>query len=135
MYWNCRDLVHSWHLSHLAVLQLQPVLCTLLGYNFMNTYFSFVYKRIFSKKIGFGQRQTCFFCIYWQIGLATAIRYALTRRAFSLTANGPEILLLDYPSHQRRLIPLLAKTYLSFLLTSHGNTQFLRLSIGILPSL
>ncbi|CAA2971044.1 acyl-coenzyme A oxidase 3, peroxisomal-like [Olea europaea subsp. europaea] len=46
-----------------------------------------------------------------KISLAIAIRYALTRRAFSITANGPEVLLLDYPSHQRRLLPLLAKTY------------------------
>ncbi|XP_019160686.1 PREDICTED: putative acyl-coenzyme A oxidase 3.2, peroxisomal [Ipomoea nil] len=40
-----------------------------------------------------------------------AIRYSLTRRAFSVTPNGPEALLLDYPSHQRRLLPLLAKIY------------------------
>ncbi|KAJ9170880.1 hypothetical protein P3X46_018944 [Hevea brasiliensis] len=46
-----------------------------------------------------------------KISLATAIRYSLTRRAFSITPNGPEVLLLDYPSHQRRLLPLLAKTY------------------------
>ncbi|XP_038902953.1 acyl-coenzyme A oxidase 3, peroxisomal-like [Benincasa hispida] len=46
-----------------------------------------------------------------KIGLAIAIRYSLTRRAFSLTPNGPEIQLLDYPSHQKRLLPLLAKTY------------------------
>ncbi|WVZ02059.1 hypothetical protein V8G54_022865 [Vigna mungo] len=45
------------------------------------------------------------------ISLAIAIRYALTRRAFSITPNGPEVLLLDYPSHQRRLLPLLAKVY------------------------
>ncbi|KAJ0113181.1 hypothetical protein Patl1_02372 [Pistacia atlantica] len=45
------------------------------------------------------------------MGLAIAIRYALSRRAFSVTPNGPEVLLLDYPSHQRRLLPLLAKTY------------------------
>ena len=51
--------------------------------------------------------QTCFFC---QVGLGVAIRYSLTRRAFSLATNGPEVLLLDYPSHQRRLLPLLAKT-------------------------
>lgn len=43
--------------------------------------------------------------------LAIAIRYSLTRRAFSITPNGPEVLLLDYPSHQKRLLPLLAKTY------------------------
>ncbi|CAN7065299.1 unnamed protein product [Brassica rapa subsp. trilocularis] len=46
-----------------------------------------------------------------KVGLAVAIRYSLSRRAFSLVANGPEVLLLDYPSHQRRLLPLLAKTY------------------------
>ncbi|XP_009783430.1 acyl-coenzyme A oxidase 3, peroxisomal isoform X3 [Nicotiana sylvestris] len=46
-----------------------------------------------------------------KIGLATALRYSLTRRAFSVTPNGPEVLILDYPSHQRRLLPLLAKTY------------------------
>ncbi|KAL5573649.1 hypothetical protein UlMin_023246 [Ulmus minor] len=46
-----------------------------------------------------------------KVSLAIAIRYSLTRRAFSLTPNGPEVLLLDYPSHQRRLLPLLAKTY------------------------
>ncbi|KAI3719749.1 hypothetical protein L6452_20653 [Arctium lappa] len=50
-----------------------------------------------------------------KIGLATAIRYSLSRRAFSIRPNEPEVLLLDYPSHQRRLLPLLAKTYaLSF---------------------
>lgn len=46
-----------------------------------------------------------------KIGLAIAIRYSLTRRAFSAVANEPETLLLDYPSHQRRLLTLLAKSY------------------------
>ncbi|XP_078438670.1 acyl-coenzyme A oxidase 3, peroxisomal-like [Wolffia australiana] len=46
-----------------------------------------------------------------KIALAIAIRYSLTRRAFSITPGGPEVPLLDYPSHQRRLLPLLAKTY------------------------
>ena len=46
----------------------------------------------------------------WQVGLAVAIRYSLSRRTFSAVATGPEVLLLDYPSHQRRLLPLLAKT-------------------------
>lgn len=45
-----------------------------------------------------------------KVGLATAIRYSLSRRAFSQSAKGPEILLLDYPSHRHRLLPLLAKT-------------------------
>ncbi|XVF02074.1 hypothetical protein REPUB_Repub04eG0144800 [Reevesia pubescens] len=46
-----------------------------------------------------------------KVGLAIAIRYALTRRAFSLKSNEPEVLLLDYPSYQRRILPLVAKTY------------------------
>ncbi|KAK3184048.1 hypothetical protein Dsin_031334 [Dipteronia sinensis] len=46
-----------------------------------------------------------------KVGLAIAIRYSLSRRAFSLKPNEPEVLLLDYPNHQRRLLPLLAKTY------------------------
>eukprot|EP00850_Spirogloea_muscicola_P002206 SM000008S22295 [mRNA] locus=s8:979861:985310:+ [translate_table: standard] len=46
-----------------------------------------------------------------KIGLATALRYSLSRRAFALKPDAPEELLLDYPSHQRRLLPLLAKTY------------------------
>lgn len=46
-----------------------------------------------------------------KMSLAIAIRYSLTRRAFSIAPNQPEVLLLDYPSHQRRLLPLLAKTY------------------------
>lgn len=45
-----------------------------------------------------------------KVGLAIAVRYALARRAFSITPNGSEVLLLDYPSHQRRLLPLVAKT-------------------------
>ncbi|KAK1568233.1 hypothetical protein Q3G72_021990 [Acer saccharum] len=46
-----------------------------------------------------------------KVGLAIAIRYSLSRRAFSVKPNEPEVLLLDYPNHQRRLLPLLAKTY------------------------
>ncbi|KAL8227766.1 hypothetical protein R6Q57_015350 [Mikania cordata] len=44
-----------------------------------------------------------------------AVRYSLSRRAFWVRPNEPEVLLLDYPRHQRRLLPLVAKTYaLSF---------------------
>lgn len=43
--------------------------------------------------------------------LTIAIRYALERRQFETGDNGPEQLLLDYPTHQRRLLPRLAKTY------------------------
>ena len=51
-------------------------------------------------------------------GLAIAIRHALKRRQFAPSETEPETLLLDYPSHQRRLMPLLAKTYaIDFALT------------------
>ena len=50
-------------------------------------------------------------CKTGQVSLAIAIRYSLTRQAFSLEPGGPEVPLLDYPSHRRRLLPLLAKTY------------------------
>ncbi|PHN01413.1 acyl-CoA dehydrogenase family protein [Flavilitoribacter nigricans] len=50
--------------------------------------------------------------------LTIAVRYALKRRQFAPTFTEPETLLLDYPSHQRRLMPLLAKSYaLDFALT------------------
>jgi acyl-CoA oxidase len=42
--------------------------------------------------------------------LTIAVRHALRRRQFT-APSGEEILLLDYRSHQRRLLPLLARTY------------------------
>ncbi|MGK0390442.1 MAG: acyl-CoA oxidase [Maribacter sp.] len=44
-------------------------------------------------------------------GLTIAIKHALKRRQFSPILGKKETLLLDYPSHQARLMPLLAKTY------------------------
>ena len=44
-------------------------------------------------------------------GLYIAIKYALGRRQFASGKTEQEMILLDYPSHQRRLIPRLAKTY------------------------
>jgi len=43
--------------------------------------------------------------------LTIAIRYAARRRQFGPPKNAQETLLLDYPSHQRRLMPLLANVY------------------------
>lgn len=45
-----------------------------------------------------------------KVGLTIALRYASSRRQFGAT-SAPETLLLDYPSHQRRLLPHLAATY------------------------
>ena len=45
-----------------------------------------------------------------ETALAIAIRYGLRRRQFG-PENQPETTLLDYPQHQRRLMPLLATTW------------------------
>ncbi|KAF7728495.1 fatty-acyl coenzyme A oxidase [Apophysomyces ossiformis] len=43
--------------------------------------------------------------------LSIAIRYAAVRRQFSNSKSNVETKLLDYPIHQRRLMPLLAQTF------------------------
>jgi acyl-CoA oxidase len=49
-----------------------------------------------------------------KVALAVAIRHALARRQFG-PPGGDEVVLLDYRTHQRRLLPALATTYaLSF---------------------
>lgn len=44
-------------------------------------------------------------------GLTIATRYALMRRQFEAATGEPEVLLLDYGAHQRRLLPALATSY------------------------
>ncbi len=44
-------------------------------------------------------------------GLDIAINYALKRRQFKTLSNETETLILDYPTHQQRLFPLIAKSY------------------------
>jgi acyl-CoA oxidase len=46
-----------------------------------------------------------------KVALAVAIKYANQRRQFGSPDTDEEELLLDYGMHQRRLLPLLAKTY------------------------
>ncbi len=43
--------------------------------------------------------------------LTIAIKYGLKRRQFAPKDGAPETILMDYPSHQQRLLPRLAKTY------------------------
>ena len=43
--------------------------------------------------------------------LTIAIKYALKRRQFAPKDGEPETILMDYPTHQHRLIPLLIKSY------------------------
>lgn len=45
-----------------------------------------------------------------KVGLTVAVKYALKRRQFG-PLDKPEVFLIDYLSHQRRLFPLLAKTF------------------------
>jgi acyl-CoA oxidase len=50
-----------------------------------------------------------------KVALTIAIRHALERRQFGPPGSDQEALLMDYRTHQRRLLPALAKTYgLSF---------------------
>ncbi|NHA68408.1 acyl-CoA dehydrogenase family protein [Phycicoccus flavus] len=46
-----------------------------------------------------------------KVALEIAVRYGLRRRQFEAGTPGEETLLLDYGMHQRRLLPLLARTY------------------------
>jgi acyl-CoA oxidase len=46
-----------------------------------------------------------------KVALTIATKYALHRRQFEATSEDEEELLLDYGLHQRRLLPLLARTY------------------------
>ncbi|MEV6269716.1 acyl-CoA dehydrogenase [Kribbella sp. NPDC051936] len=46
-----------------------------------------------------------------KVALTIAIRYAAQRRQFGAPGSDEEALLLDYRMHQRRLLPLLARTY------------------------
>ncbi len=46
-----------------------------------------------------------------KVALTVATRYAARRRQFEATSTDEEQLLLDYGMHQRRLFPLIARTY------------------------
>ncbi len=46
-----------------------------------------------------------------KVAIAIAVKYALRRRQFEASSETEEELILDYGMHQRRLFPLLARTY------------------------
>jgi len=46
-----------------------------------------------------------------KVAITIATKYALRRRQFEATRDDEEDVLLDYGQHQRRLLPLLARTY------------------------
>ncbi|KAL8031580.1 hypothetical protein ABFX02_13G035200 [Erythranthe guttata] len=70
-----------------------------------------------------------------KISLAIAIRYSLTRRAFSITPDSAEVLLLDYPSHQHRLLPLLAKTYAMSFAANHLKLLYVKRTPQLIKTL
>lgn len=46
-----------------------------------------------------------------KVGLDVAVRYGQDRRQFTDPATGEEVRLLDHPSHQRKLLPAVARAY------------------------
>lgn len=46
-----------------------------------------------------------------KLSLTIAVKYALKRRQFEAGEGEQEVLIMDYASHQKRLIPKIAKTY------------------------
>lgn len=65
-----------------------------------------------------------------KLGLDIAIRYGLQRRQFSGSDEHRETVLLDYQRHQRRLFPLLAKTYAAQFAHEQLLTEFDRVFSG-----
>jgi acyl-CoA oxidase len=59
-----------------------------------------------------------------KVGLAIALRYATSRRQFGPGGEHLEVRLLDYPQHQRRLLPRLATTYVLSFATSALQAKF-----------
>lgn len=56
--------------------------------------------------------------------LTIAIKYALKRRQFAPKDGDPETILMDYPTHQHRLIPLLVKSYAVHFALSNLGEQY-----------
>ncbi|MFC8531235.1 acyl-CoA dehydrogenase [Nocardia sp. NPDC057227] len=46
-----------------------------------------------------------------RVALSIAVKYAVQRKQFSDPDTGEEVVLMDYRAHQRRLFPLIAKSY------------------------
>lgn len=59
-----------------------------------------------------------------KMALATAVRYGNERRQFTGGDPNTETVLLDYQRHQRRLLPLLARTYAAQFMHNHLLQRF-----------
>ncbi|WP_112248364.1 acyl-CoA dehydrogenase family protein [Kribbella monticola] len=62
-----------------------------------------------------------------KVALTIAVRYAGRRRQFGAPGSADEALLLDYRMHQRRLLPLLARTYALHFAQAELVEEFVRL--------
>jgi len=58
-------------------------------------------------------------------GLAIAIKYALQRRQFAAKDGQAETIIMDYPTHQARLMPLVAKAYGLHFALEHLTERFI----------
>jgi len=65
-----------------------------------------------------------------KVALTIAIRYADRRRQFGAPGSADEALLLDYRMHQRRLLPLLARTYALHFAQAELVDEFVRIFGG-----
>lgn len=68
-----------------------------------------------------------------KVALTIAIRYADQRRQFGAPGSADESLLLDYRMHQRRLLPLLARTYALHFAQAELVDEFVRVFAGDVP--
>ncbi|WP_327167299.1 acyl-CoA dehydrogenase [Streptomyces subrutilus] len=66
-----------------------------------------------------------------KVALAIATKYAVRRRQFEAAADTGEQVLLDYGLHQRRLLPLIARTYALHLAQDGVRTQLHEVFSGI----
>lgn len=66
-----------------------------------------------------------------KVALAIATKYAVRRRQFEATSDTEEQLLLDYGLHQRRLLPLIARTYALHFAQDVVRTQLHQVFSGI----
>ncbi|MBZ5739217.1 acyl-CoA dehydrogenase family protein [Nocardioides mangrovi] len=66
-----------------------------------------------------------------KVALAIATKYAVRRRQFEAASDTEEQLLLDYGMHQRRLLPLIARTYALHFAQDVVRTQLHQVFSGI----
>jgi acyl-CoA oxidase len=65
-----------------------------------------------------------------KVAMTIAVRYADQRRQFGAPGSSEEALLLDYRMHQRRLLPLLARTYALHFAQAELVAEFVRIFGG-----